>query len=81
MLEGRAGLLLTYVNSAEHRPATLRLMNEAARKAELERALRLLRTGKDPVEVVAMLSHRLTAKLLHAPTRALAGRPAPLDLR
>ena len=56
-------------------------MNEAARKAELERALRLLRAGKDPLQVVEALSRRLAAKLLHAPTRALAGRPAPLDLR
>jgi len=56
-------------------------MNEAARKAELESALSLLRAGKDPRELVEILSRRLTAKLLHAPTRALAGRPAPLDLR
>ena len=56
-------------------------MNEAARIAELERALRLLRIGKDPHEVMEALSRRLTAKLLHAPTKALAGCPAPLDLR
>ena len=56
-------------------------MDEAARKAELERALRQLRAGKDPLEVFESLSRRLTAKLLHAPTRALAGRPEPLDLR
>ena len=56
-------------------------MNEAARKAELERALRLLRAGKDPLEVFEALSRRLTAKLLHAPTKLLAGHPAPPDLR
>ena len=56
-------------------------MNEAARKAELERALNLLRAGKDPRELLEALSLRLTAKLLHAPTKALAGSPAPLDLR
>jgi glutamyl-tRNA reductase len=56
-------------------------MNEAARKAELDRALGLLRAGKDPRELVEALSRRLTAKLLHAPTRVLAGHPEPLELR
>ena len=56
-------------------------MNEAARKAELERALILLRAGKDPRELAEALSRRLTAKLLHAPTKVLAGCPAPVDLR
>lgn len=46
-------------------------MEETARQAELERALALLRAGKDPLEVIEALSRRLTAKLLHAPTRAL----------
>jgi glutamyl-tRNA reductase len=46
-------------------------MEEAARKAELEHALNLLRAGKDPLEVIEALSQRLTAKLLHAPTKAL----------
>ena len=59
----------------------MQLMNEAARKAELERALSLLRAGKDPRELLEAMSRRLTAKLLHAPTKVLAGCPAPLDLR
>ena len=46
-------------------------MDEAARKAELERALKLLRAGKPPLKVIETLSRRLTAKLLHAPTKAL----------
>jgi glutamyl-tRNA reductase len=46
-------------------------MEEATRQAELERALALLRAGKDPLEVIEALSLRLTAKLLHAPTKAL----------
>ncbi len=45
---------------------------EESRRAELERALRLLRSGKDPVEILEALSQRLTSKLLHAPTKALA---------
>ena len=44
---------------------------EVARRLELERALRLLRAGKDPVQVVEMLSKRLTNKLLHGPIRLL----------
>lgn len=49
---------------------------EQARRAELERALRLLRSGHDVARVVEELSRRLTNKLLHAPTRKLR-----LDLR
>ena len=44
---------------------------EAARRLELERALRLLRAGKDPVDVMETLSRRLTNKLLHQPLRLL----------
>lgn len=45
---------------------------EKARFAEVERALRLLRAGHDAGQVVEGLSRRLTNKLLHAPTRAIA---------
>ena len=45
---------------------------ELARRAELERALKLLRNGKDPVQILEELSRRLTNKLLHAPTKALS---------
>jgi glutamyl-tRNA reductase len=48
----------------------LRSIDEA-RREELERALRLLRSGRDAVEVARALSRRLTNKLLHAPTQAL----------
>lgn len=44
---------------------------EDARRRELERALRLLRSGRDAAAVLEELSRRLTNKLLHAPTRAL----------
>ena len=47
-------------------------MNEAARKAELERALKLLRAGKAPALVLQAFSQRLTNKLLHAPLKALS---------
>jgi glutamyl-tRNA reductase len=49
---------------------------EDARHRELERALRLLRAGRDAGEVLEALSRRLTNKLLHAPTRALRDQEA-----
>jgi glutamyl-tRNA reductase len=45
---------------------------DEARRAELERALRLLRAGKDAVHVIEALSQRLTNKLLHAPLKSIA---------
>jgi glutamyl-tRNA reductase len=44
---------------------------EVARRVGLERALKLLRTGKDPVRILEELSRRLTNKLLHTPTKAV----------
>jgi glutamyl-tRNA reductase len=49
----------------------LREQGEAARRHELERALRLLQRGDDPKTVLEALSQGLTNKLLHAPTQAL----------
>ena len=44
---------------------------EALRQAELERAVRLLAKGEDPQRVLEALSHGLTNKLMHGPTRFL----------
>ncbi|MEX2239907.1 MAG: glutamyl-tRNA reductase [Burkholderiales bacterium] len=49
----------------------LRDQGEAARRYELERALRRLQRGDDPKAVLEALSQGLTNKLLHAPTQAL----------
>jgi glutamyl-tRNA reductase len=49
----------------------LREQGEAARRHELERALRLLQKGEDPRQVLEALSQGLTNKLLHGPTQAL----------
>ena len=49
----------------------LREQGEAARRHELERALRHLQRGDDPKGVLEALSQGLTNKLLHAPTQAL----------
>jgi glutamyl-tRNA reductase len=49
----------------------LREQGEAARRHELERALKLLHKGDDPKQVLEALSQGLTNKLLHGPTQAL----------
>ena len=49
----------------------LREQGEAARRHEVERALRLLQKGDDPKQVLEALSQGLTNKLLHGPTQAL----------
>ncbi len=49
----------------------LREQGEAARRQELERAVRLLQRGDDPKAVLEALSQGLTNKLLHGPTQAL----------
>ena len=49
----------------------LRQHADALRRAELERATRLLARGEDPHKVLEALSQGLTNKLIHAPTRFL----------
>jgi glutamyl-tRNA reductase len=51
--------------------STIRAMRdnaEAQRNEELERALSLLQSGKDPEQVLAELANRLTNKLIHTPS-------------
>ncbi|QDF96114.1 glutamyl-tRNA reductase [Azoarcus sp. DD4] len=49
----------------------LREHAEGVRQAEIERALRQLARGDDPERVIEALSHGLTNKLMHGPTRYL----------
>ena len=49
----------------------LREHAEVLRRTELERAMRLLAKGEDPQRVLEALSHGLTNKLMHGPTRFL----------
>jgi glutamyl-tRNA reductase len=49
----------------------IRDQGEAARRLELERALRHLQRGDDPKQVLESLSQGLVNKLLHGPTQAL----------
>src|SRR5688500_10554697 len=45
---------------------------DAARRRELEHALKALARGEDPAKVVEALSQTLTNKLMHGPTQALS---------
>ncbi|HSI37914.1 MAG TPA: glutamyl-tRNA reductase [Methylotenera sp.] len=49
----------------------LRDQAEATRKAELEKALKLIQKGESPDKVLEVLSTALTNKFLHAPSHAL----------
>jgi glutamyl-tRNA reductase len=50
----------------------LRDQADAARREELERALKALQRGEDPAAVLEELSRALTNKLMHGPTQALS---------
>ena len=56
---------------------SLRSHGDAAREEALARAREQLAAGKPPEEVMALLAHQLTNKLLHGPSTAL--RQAALD--
>ena len=73
IIETQVDSFLHWMRGRERVPLIrqLRESGEAARRAELERALRALARGEDPKTVLDALSHGLTNKLLHAPTQAL----------
>jgi len=58
---------------------SLRDAAERARRHEVEHALKLLARGDNANLVLEQLSHRLTNKFLHAPTRALTQADADRD--
>ena len=64
---------LQWVDAREVVPMirALRDSAERARRHEVDHALKLLRRGDDPVQVIETLSRGLTNKLLHGPTNAL----------
>ncbi len=59
--------------------AEFRRQADALRQAELEKALRRLRAGDDPEQVLQRLAHGLTNKLTHAPSAQM--RQAGFDGR
>ena len=76
IIETQVGSFLHWMHSRDRVPLIrqLRENGEAARLAEVDRALRQLARGDDPKAVLEALSHGLTNKLLHAPTQALNQR-------
>jgi glutamyl-tRNA reductase len=78
IIETQVTDFMHWLGSREAVPA-IRAMRDAAersRRHELERAQRRLARGDDPKLVLDELSRALTAKLMHAPTHALANASA-----
>jgi glutamyl-tRNA reductase len=73
IIEAQVGRFMHWMQARASVPLlrSLREQGEAARRHELERALRLLARGDDPKQVLEALSQGLTNKLLHGPTQAL----------
>lgn len=73
IIDAQVGNFLHWMESRDMVPLIrgLRDQGENARRGELDRAMRMLARGDDPKAVLEALSHGLTNKLLHAPTRAL----------
>ena len=55
---------------------TLHARGDSLKRAELERARKLLARGDDPAAVLEALANGLTAKFLHGPTTLLQ-QPGP----
>jgi glutamyl-tRNA reductase len=74
IIETEVGDFMRWLGNRELVPTirALRDSGERARRHEMERALRRLARGEDPRVVMEELSRALAAKLLHAPTHALA---------
>jgi len=73
MIEDERQLFMGWFHALPSREQ-IRLYREQAeqiRLAEVERTLQLLQSGHAPEALMAELAHRLTNKLLHAPTEAL----------
>jgi glutamyl-tRNA reductase len=85
IIETQVGQFMHWMQARASVPLirSLREQGEAARRHELERALKLLQRGDDPKQVLEALSQGLTNKLLHGPTQALneaaAGERAALE--
>jgi glutamyl-tRNA reductase len=81
IIESQVDSFLHWMRARERVPLIrqLRERGEAARRDETERALRQLANGADPRAVLESLSHAITNKLLHAPSRALNQQPSAPD--
>ena len=73
IIEMQVGSFMHWMAARDNVPLikALRETAEDTRKAEVERAAKLLARGDDPRAVLEALSHGLTNKLMHGPTQAL----------
>jgi glutamyl-tRNA reductase len=80
IIEAQVGQFMRWMRLREGVPLIRALRDEAdaARRAELERALKALARGEDPASVVEALSRTLTNKLIHGPTQTLSETLASL---
>jgi glutamyl-tRNA reductase len=74
IIDSQVGQFMQWMRLREGVPLIRALREEAdaARRLELERALKALARGEDPAKVLEALSQTLTNKLLHGPTQALS---------
>jgi glutamyl-tRNA reductase len=73
IIETQVGSFMHWMAARDNVPLirALRQTAEDTRRAEVERAAKLLARGDDPQAVLEALSHGLTNKLMHGPTQAL----------
>jgi glutamyl-tRNA reductase len=73
IIEHQVGRFMHWMRLREGVPLirALREQADAARRQELERALKALARGEDAAQVLEALSQTLTNKLMHGPTQAL----------
>jgi glutamyl-tRNA reductase len=74
IIDTQVGQFMHWMRLREGVPLIRALRDEAdaARRRELEQALKALARGEDPAKVVEALSQTLTNKLMHGPTQALS---------
>ena len=74
IIDTQVGRFMQWMQLREGAPLirALREDADAARRAELERALKALARGEEPAAVLEALSRSLTNKLMHGPTQALS---------
>src|SRR5687767_9183936 len=74
IIDTQVGQFMRWMHLREGVPLirALREQADAARRQELERALKALERGADPAQVLEALSQTLTNKLMHGPTQALS---------
>ena len=74
IIDSQVGQFMHWMRLREGRAADPRAREEAdaARRRELEQALKALARGEDPAKVLEALSQTLTNKLMHGPTQALS---------